>query len=100
MSETRDSSGRPLNGVYFSVSDDLVHWSPRKLLMEATPRQRFRCGGPKPIAYPSLLDPESGSRTFSITGRRSYLYFTRFNYAGCKLGLDRDLVRVPVELAR
>ena len=93
-------SGRPVSGVYFSLSDDLVHWSARKVLMKATPVQRLRCGGPKPIAYPSLLDPESRSRTFSTTGRRPYLYFTVFNYAGCKLGLDRDLVRVPVELAR
>ncbi len=52
------------------------------------------------VAYPSLLDPTSPSRTFATTDRRPYLYFTLFNHAGCKLGLDRDLVRVPVELAR
>jgi hypothetical protein len=92
--------GRLVSGVYFSLSSDLVNWSPRKLLMRATPVQQLRCGGPKPIAYPSLLDPASPSRTFATTGRRPYLYFTLFNHAGCKLGLDRDLVRVPVELAR
>jgi hypothetical protein len=92
--------GRVVSGVYFSLSSDLVHWTPRKLVMRATPKQRFRCGGPKPTGYPSLLDPASPSRTFSTTGRRPYLYFTLFNYAGCKLGLDRDLVRVPVELSR
>jgi hypothetical protein len=100
IAEAPHPSGDSVSGVYFSISDELVHWSPRKLLMRATPRQQFRCGRPKPIAYPSLLDPESRSRTFSTTGRRPYLYFTRFNYAGCKLGLDRDLVRVPVEIAR
>jgi hypothetical protein len=100
MAKAAGSDGGPVRGVYFSLSDDLIHWSPRKLLMRATPIQRLRCGGPKPIAYPSLLDPESRSRTFSTTGRRPYLYFTRFNYAGCKLGLDRDLVRVPVEFTR
>jgi hypothetical protein len=87
-----------VSGVYFSLSSDVVHWSPRKLLMRVTPKQRFRCGGPKPIAYPSLIDPTSASRTFSTTGRRPYLYYTRFNYAGCKLGPDRDLIRVPVDL--
>jgi hypothetical protein len=100
MASAPDIRGRPVSGVYFSVSDDLLHWGPRKLLMKATPVQKLRCGGPDPIAYPSLLDPQSRSRTFSTTGRRPYLYFTRFNYAGCKLGLDRDLVRVPVEFAR
>lgn len=92
--------GPLVSGVYFSLSSDLVHWTPRELLMRATPVQQLRCGGPKPIAYPSLLDPASPSRTFATTGRRPYLYFTLFNHAGCKLGLDRDLVRVPVELSR
>jgi hypothetical protein len=100
MASVPDRGGRLVSGVYFSLSSDLVHWSPRKLLMRATPRQRFRCGDPKPIAYPSLLDPASPSRTFSTTGSRPYLYYTRFNYAGCKLGPDRDLVRVPVEVSR
>jgi hypothetical protein len=100
LSEAHEGGGPRVSGVYFSLSDDLIHWSPRKLLMKGTPVQSLRCGGPKPIAYPSLLDPASPSRTFSTTGRRPFLYYTRFNYAGCELGLDRDLVRVPVELGR
>jgi hypothetical protein len=98
MGAAPGANGRVVSGVYFSLSSDLVHWSPRKLLMRATPVQRLRCGGPKPIAYPSLLDPASPSRTFSTTGRRPYLYFTLFNYTGCKLGRDRDLIRVQVDL--
>ena len=36
-------------------------------------RHRFECGDPDPIAYPSLLDPSSPSRTFETTGRHPYL---------------------------
>jgi hypothetical protein len=93
-------SGEPVTGVYFSVSSDLIHWSPRRLIREATTVQTFRCGGPNPIAYPSLLDPRSDSRTFATTGRRPYLYYTRLNYKGCQQNLNRDLVRQPIEFSR
>jgi hypothetical protein len=45
--------------------------------------------------YPSLLDPNSASLTFSTTGKTAYLYYTRNNHGHGSL--DRDLVRVPVE---
>ena len=92
--------GKPLTGVYFSLSGDLIHWTHRRLLMEATTVQTFHCGGPNPIAYPSLIDPHSDSRTFAATGRRPYLYYTRFNYQTCQPTLDRDLVRQPVVFSR
>jgi hypothetical protein len=94
------SSRERATGVYFSLSSDLIHWSPRRLIMEATSVQTFRCGGPNPIAYPSLIDPRSNSRTFATTGRRPYLYYTRFNYEGCQRTMDRDLVRRRIELSR
>ena len=93
-------NGELMAGIYFSLSSDLVHWSPRQLIMEATVISTFRCGGPNPIAYPSLIDPSSDSRTFATTGRRPYLYFTRLNYEHCKRSLNRDLVRVPIEISK
>ena len=93
-------NGQLVHGVYFSVSRDLIHWSRRQLALEATTRPSFRCGAPNPIAYPSLIDPRSSSRTFATTGARPYLYFTRFNYRDCQQSLDRDLVRVRVEVSR
>jgi hypothetical protein len=94
------TSGERVTGVYFSLSSDLIHWSPRRLITEATSVHTFRCGSPNPIAYPSLIDPRSDSRTFATTGRRPYLYYTRFNYEGCQRTLDRDLVRQRIELSR
>lgn len=82
---------RIVHGFYYSLSDDLIHWSPRKLLMEARPWWVTDLPG-EALAYPSLLDPNDTSRNFEITGRQPYLYYTRFHS-----GLDRDLVRVRIE---
>jgi hypothetical protein len=50
-------------------------------------------------AYPSLIDPASRSRNLDTVGRRAYLYFSRANQP-CDSGLDRDLLRVPVEFSK
>ena len=68
--------------------------------MEGESRNTYRCGDPEPIAYPSVLDPDSSSRNFETTGKRAYLYFTRYNYESCQETLDRDLVRVPIEFTK
>jgi hypothetical protein len=91
---------KPVTGVYFSLSSDLIHWTQAKLLMEAEVPQAYHCGDPAPILYPSVLDPSSPSRNFTTTGSRPYLYFTRWNLAGCRRGLNRDLVRVPIEFSK
>ena len=87
-------------GIYFSVSDDLVHWSSRRLITRTELNSTYRCGDRAPIAYPSLLDPKSRSRNFETTGRRPYLYFVRLNPQGCRLLLNRDLVRRQVEFRK
>lgn len=92
--------GELVTGVYFSLSRDLIHWTPRKLIFAAESRSSFSCGDPDPIAYPSLLDPRSPSRTFATTDRRPYLYYTQFNYQDCEQTLDRDLVRMRIEVTR
>jgi hypothetical protein len=101
MSGAHDAArGVMVWGVYYSLSDDLVHWSRQKLLMEAELPWTHKCGDADPIAYPSLLDPASRSRSFETTGRRPYLYFTRFNFKGCVQSFDRDLVRVRVAISK
>jgi hypothetical protein len=87
-------------GVYFSLSKDLLHWSERRLLRKAELPWTFKCGDRNPILYPSLLDPASQSRNFETTGKRAYIYFTRFNYGSCRMTQDRDLLRVPVEFRK
>jgi len=92
-------------GIYYSTSENLVSWSAPKLLMEAEIAETHQCGDPNPVRVPSLIDHASAKRSFESIGQRSYLYFTRANmYAGnggtCYLGLDRDLVRIPIEFLR
>lgn len=92
-------TGRLVWGVYMSTSRDLIHWTPRRLVFEAETTWTYECGDRDPIAYPSLIDPDSPSRSFDISGRTAYLYYTRIHYKDCKPTLDRDLVRVPVEIS-
>ena len=91
--------GRTAAGIYYSLSDDLVHWTPKKLLLEVEFTSTFSCGDQNPVNYPSLLDPDSTSRNFETADRTAYLYLTRFNYHSCRQSLDRDLVRLPVEFS-
>lgn len=90
---------RPGTGIFYSSSADLVHWSPRRLLLRAPTVHSFRCGGMPPVAYPSLVDPSSRSRTFTTTGSRPFLYYTQFHYSDCRKTPDRDLLRVRVEIS-
>jgi hypothetical protein len=87
-------------GIYYSTSADLVHWSGRSLLRAVEAPWTFECGDRQPVTNPSVLDPASRSRNFETTGRRPWLYFTRFHYSGCELTLDRDLARIRLELSR
>jgi hypothetical protein len=96
----QDREGDTVSGIYYSTSDDLIHWTPREMIAEVENRETYRCGDPDPVAYPSVLDPDSSSRNFETTGKRAYLYFTRFNYESCKETFDRDLVRAPIEFSK
>lgn len=90
--------GRTVWGVLYAFSDDLVHWQPRKLLLELPLPWTWKPGeGDYYYEYPSLLDPDSSSRNFDTSGKRAYVYLTRFNKRPGANDLDRDLVRIPVE---
>ena len=85
-------------GVYYTMSKDLVHWTPMTLLMQTGTIEG--CGDPERIAYPTLLDPNSASRTFQTIGHTAYLYYTRWNPVNCMTiyEYNRELVRVAVEV--
>jgi hypothetical protein len=90
---------RDVWGIYYSLSEDLLHWSERRLIFEAELPWTHRCGDRDPILYPSIIDPSSRYRNFQTSDRRAYLYFTRFNYTTCRQPSDRDLMRVPIEIS-
>lgn len=83
-------------GYYYSLSDDLVHWTRRELIFELPDTWRVAdLNTDLFYAYPSLIDPASTSMNFETTGENPYLYLTRFNTG---ISLDRDLVRFPIHV--
>jgi hypothetical protein len=96
MAATRPEGG----GIFVATSPDLIHWSKPRLALPLTVAGKQGCGEAAAFNYPSLLDPASPTRNFESTGDRAYLYMTRFNLEACKLGVDRDLIRVPVRISR
>ena len=90
--------GQAIGGAYFSLSPDLINWSPPKLFFRAQVTWDYECGNADPIEYPSLIDPASTSRNFDTAGGTAYVYFTRFHPASCQLGLNRDLERVALRI--
>jgi hypothetical protein len=92
------ASGRN-GGVRQALTSGVWDVLRRNLFYPATVPWTYTCGGPDPVHYPSLIDPNSRSRNFDTSGKTAYVYFTQFHTQSCQLGLDRDLVRVPVEIA-
>jgi hypothetical protein len=88
----------PVTGLFATTSPDLLHWSMPTLLWHAGLLFKFDCADRDIVFYPTLLDPASPSRNFEEVGDRAALYLTRFNLDACRLGADRDLIRIPVEL--
>jgi hypothetical protein len=87
-------TGQLVHGVYFSLSEDLIDWSPRKLIFEAKLWWTPEIPG-DPIHYPSIIDPGDQSLNFEYSGQNVYLYFTRWHSG---TDYDRDLIRVPLEI--
>ncbi|WP_027577876.1 hypothetical protein [Bradyrhizobium sp. Ai1a-2] len=93
----RRTASPDTTGVYYSSSTDLIHWSSPKLLLKVSPWSGGTgCG--TFYEYPSLIDHHSSSRFFDSANGQLYLYLTRANWTDCKGGLNRDLVRVPLEI--
>jgi hypothetical protein len=94
------ATSRNVFGLYLSTSDDLIHWSMRELMIEVPSLASHQCGGPDAAAYPSLIDHDSTDRNYRLTDSTMYLYYTHFHYdMACQFGLDRDLVRVPIQIS-
>jgi hypothetical protein len=103
-SDVKDSNNMILeSGFYYSLSNDLIHWSTQRRFLDAVVRWTYVCGGGEPLLDVAVLDPDSESRNFETTGQRMYLYFVRFHYVvnaqGCFQTLNRDLDRVPIEFS-
>ena len=80
------------DGFYYALSSDLVHWTPARFIMAAP--AGFANGMVTPYyAYPSLVDPDSPTPNFDVTGQTPYLYYARFNSLS-PLSIDELRVRI------
>jgi hypothetical protein len=95
---TGSSSDEGKHGFFVSLSDDLIDWTHRELLLERSLPWTVSNPSDPHYSYPSLIDPGSTSRNFETIGKTAYVYYTRNNRAPGDL--DRDLLRVPVEFFR
>jgi hypothetical protein len=92
-------------GFYFTLSEDLIHWTePLKLMEGEIPIVSHVCGDPNPVRDGALLDPSSPGRNFEQVDQTANLYFTRFNYfydgsGNCSMTLDRDLIKYPIQFS-
>jgi hypothetical protein len=80
-------NGSLIYGFYYALSDDLINWSAKRLIMQTA--ATWAVGGSN---YPSIIDHADTSRNFEMPGQDCYLYFTKWNSGT----YDRDLIRVPV----
>jgi hypothetical protein len=95
-----DSNRSGTEAAYFlSMSSDLVHWSNPQPFLRTESVHTYECGDMEPTPYASFIDPSSPARNFDVTGKRGWLYYTQMHYTNCQMTLDRDLVRIPIELA-
>ncbi len=85
--------------VYASASWDLLRWSQPTVVREVALPSSPGCTGEPPLVFPSLLDPASPDRNFETVGATAMLFMTRFNPGKCPYGMDRDLIRLPVNIA-
>ena len=84
------------NGFYYSLSDDLIRWTPAQFMMRA--EQTFASNPQPPFyPYPSLVDPDSPSRSFDVTGQTPYLYYSRFNN---RTAIGGDVMRVRIRFSK
>jgi hypothetical protein len=94
-----DSSEGDTEGFYYSLSVDLVNWTPQRIVFEGPPPGSELNPSQTGYLYTSFLDPESDSRSFDTVGKTAYIYYTRFNDTTGGSG-DRDLMRIPIEFFR
>ncbi len=79
-------------GFYYSLSEDLIHWSTRKLIMEANVNIHAQPGSDV-YGYPAIVDHNDTTRNFEVTGQDVYLYYTRWPYGE---NYNRTLERIPI----
>ncbi len=81
-------------GIYYSLSTDLIHWTVRKLIMQANVNINPDLDPAETVVgYPAVIDHGDTTRNFERTGREVYLYYTTWVKND---PYNRKLVRIPI----
>lgn len=95
-----DGQGIAGGRVAYSWSKDLIEWSPLQTLLTHPTIWSKDCTDRERYAYGAVADPASPSRNFETTGDEPYLFMTKVHVTGCKMGPQRDLVRIKVRIVK
>ena len=94
------SVGAETPGIFYTTSDDLIHWADRQLLMATEDGTTWMCGDQEPLLYPALLDSNSPDRNFDSTDGTLNLYLTKARHENCiSVNYKRDMVRYAVQIS-
>ncbi len=77
-----------------------MRWSPLQTLVVHPTMWSKNCADRTRYAYGSIADPASHSRNFETTGDEAFLFMTKMRVTDCKVGPDRDLVRIKVRIVK
>jgi hypothetical protein len=93
-----DSVGGVAPAFYYSLSDDLIHWTKREVLMIVEDGTTWQCGDPEILNYPAFLDPDSTDRNYNTMDQSAYVYAVASRHENC-IGVNskRDIVRIPIQ---
>lgn len=86
--------------IAYSWSPDLMRWSPLQTLVVHPTMWSKNCADRTRYGYGAIADPASPSRNFETTGNEAFLFMTKMRVSDCKLGPDRDLVRIKVRIVK
>lgn len=86
--------------VAYSWSKDLMKWTPLQTLITHPTMWSKDCSDRVRYSYGAIADPDSPSRNFETTGDEPYLFMTKMHVADCKMGPQRDLVRIKVRIVK
>lgn len=79
---------------HYTTSSDLVNWSPRRTLFDATKDRGVQ------IFYPSFIDPDSKAQNFDVTDGKLFLYYVSWpeSKGNGVNNKKNNIMRVPVTI--
>jgi hypothetical protein len=86
--------------VAYSWSRDLLAWTPLQTLTTHPTMWSKDCGDRERYAYGAIADPASTSRNFETMGNEAFLFMAKMRVSDCKVGPQRDLVRIRVRIVK